>query len=257
MLDDATLIRKVRFPRQLVPLSVVATQLVTFAVMLAVLIVLCLVVILPETRDTVWLALPLARAAVALVGGLALAVASANVVFRDVEHLVAALLLPWFFLTPILYAFDADPPAHDRTSGSSTSCTGGTRSRRRSSALRDPLFLGGRRPGRRRSTSASPRSSLALGAYGLQAGRRPDRGRALTQSASRRRAPVRRRAQARARPACVPAARARSSERGAEQRRRRSRAGGEARAAQRGERLAAGRRSSRPPARSTAPPTAT
>ena len=34
LLDSAELIKKVRFPRQLVPLSVVATQLVTFAVML-------------------------------------------------------------------------------------------------------------------------------------------------------------------------------------------------------------------------------
>ena len=38
-----------------------------------------------------------------LTAGLALAVASANVVFRDVEHLIGALLLPWFFLTPILW----------------------------------------------------------------------------------------------------------------------------------------------------------
>ena len=30
-----------------------------------------------------------------------------------VEHLVAALLLPWFFLTPILYSFD-QIPAFDR-----------------------------------------------------------------------------------------------------------------------------------------------
>ena len=40
------------------------------------------------------------------VGGLALAIASANVIFRDVEHLVSAALLPWFFLTPVLWTFD-------------------------------------------------------------------------------------------------------------------------------------------------------
>ena len=33
----------------------------------------------------------------------------ANVVFRDVEHLLAALLLPWFFLTPILYSLEELP----------------------------------------------------------------------------------------------------------------------------------------------------
>jgi lipopolysaccharide transport system permease protein len=102
MLDNANLIRKTRFPRQLVPLSVVATHLVTFAVMLAVLLALN-VVFLPRVRATAWLALPLSLALIGLVGGLALALASANVVFRDVEHLVGALLLPWFFLTPILW----------------------------------------------------------------------------------------------------------------------------------------------------------
>jgi ABC-type polysaccharide/polyol phosphate export permease len=48
---------------------------------------------------------------VCLVAGVALAVASANAVFRDVEHVVSALLLPWFFLTPVLYSLDRVPGA--------------------------------------------------------------------------------------------------------------------------------------------------
>ena len=104
LLDSAELIRKVRFPRQLVAFSVVATQLVTFAVMLAILIVLSLVLV-PAGRSTVWLALPLAALFVGLVAGLSLLVACANVLFRDVEHILAAVLLPWFFLTPILWSF--------------------------------------------------------------------------------------------------------------------------------------------------------
>jgi ABC-type polysaccharide/polyol phosphate export permease len=114
MLDSADLIKKVRFPRQLVAFSVVATQLVTFAVMFAVLFVVNLV-LLPRTRDDIWLAIPLACLVVALVAGVALAVASLNVVFRDVEHLVSALLLPWFFLTPILYSFSQFSSHHTVT----------------------------------------------------------------------------------------------------------------------------------------------
>ena len=33
--------------------------------------------------------------------------ASLNVLFRDIEFIVAALLVPWFFLTPILYPLTA------------------------------------------------------------------------------------------------------------------------------------------------------
>ena len=112
MLDNANLIRKTRFPRQLVPLSVVATNLISFAVMLVVLLVVNFA-LLPRVRATEWLALPIALAIVAFTSGLALAIASLNVLFRDVEFLVAALLLPLFFLTPILYPL-SDPQIASR-----------------------------------------------------------------------------------------------------------------------------------------------
>jgi lipopolysaccharide transport system permease protein len=102
MLDNAALIRKTRFPRQLVAFSVVGTNLVTYTVMLVILLVLC-VAFLPGSRDTELLALPLAALFVCLVAGVTLAVSCVNVLFRDVEHLVAALLVPWFFLTPVLW----------------------------------------------------------------------------------------------------------------------------------------------------------
>jgi lipopolysaccharide transport system permease protein len=108
LLENANLIRKVHFPRQLVPLSMVATQLVGLAVMIVIVIVLSLVFI-PAARDTVWLSVPLAALIVCFVAGLALAVAALNAIYRDVEHIVAALLLPWFFLTPVLYSLEAIP----------------------------------------------------------------------------------------------------------------------------------------------------
>jgi ABC-type polysaccharide/polyol phosphate export permease len=101
----------VRFPRQLVAFSIVATQLVTFGVMLAILIGLSLATV-PEARGTVWLVLPLGALFALMVFGLGLLVASLNVLFRDVEHLLEAVLLPWFFLTPILYSFESIGAIH-------------------------------------------------------------------------------------------------------------------------------------------------
>jgi ABC-type polysaccharide/polyol phosphate export permease len=86
LVDAAELVKKVRFPRQLVAFSMVATQAVTFAVMEVILIVLSLVFV-SDARSTV-----------------SLVVACLNVVFRDVEHVLAAALLPWFFVTPILWS---------------------------------------------------------------------------------------------------------------------------------------------------------
>jgi lipopolysaccharide transport system permease protein len=102
MIDSAELIKKVRFPRQLVPFSMVATQAVTFAVMIVIVVVLSLVFV-PDARATVWVAIPLAVVFAALVAGLSLLVACLNVLFRDIEHVLTAALLPWFFLTPILW----------------------------------------------------------------------------------------------------------------------------------------------------------
>src|SRR3954451_10457779 len=104
LVDSAELIKKVRFPRQLVALSTIATQAVTFGVMMVILIALSLVFV-PEARSTVWLSIPLALLFAGLVAGLGLIVACLNVLYRDVEHLIAAALLPWFFLTPILWRF--------------------------------------------------------------------------------------------------------------------------------------------------------
>jgi ABC-type polysaccharide/polyol phosphate export permease len=102
MVDSAELIRKVRFPRQLVAFSMVATQAVTFALMMVILVVIS-VAFVPEARSTVWLAIPLAIVFAGLVAGLSLLVACLNVLFRDIEHVLTAALLPWFFLTPILW----------------------------------------------------------------------------------------------------------------------------------------------------------
>ncbi len=140
LLENANLIRKVRFPRQLVPLSMVATQLVGFAMMLAIVIGLSLVYV-PAARDTVWLALPLAVLVVALVAGVALAVASLNALYRDVEHLVSALLLPWFFLTPVLYSLDKLPGRETHPWLESVLHWGNFMTPA-ITALRDPLFFG-------------------------------------------------------------------------------------------------------------------
>lgn len=141
LLANANLIKKVRFPRQLVPLAVVGTHLVTLVVMVLVLVPINLA-LLPETRDTIWLVFPLGIALVALTSGLSLVVACANALFRDVEHLVTALLLPWFFLTPILYRFEDLPAAIERHGTLVSVIHWGNFMAPVVDAIRDPLYYG-------------------------------------------------------------------------------------------------------------------
>ena len=141
MLDNANLIRKTRFPRQLVPLSVVGAHLVSYVVMLAILLALNFAV-LPRVRATEWLAIPLAACLVAIVGGLSVTAASLNVLFRDVEFIVAALLLPWFFLTPILYPLSGVPGIAHRHHWIVQLLHYGNFLSPAIPAIRDPLFWG-------------------------------------------------------------------------------------------------------------------
>jgi lipopolysaccharide transport system permease protein len=103
-----TLVKQVRFPRHILPLAVVATNVVTLGAMLAVVIVVNLIFI-PETRTTFWAAIPLLVPLIALASGMAVVFGYLTVVYRDVEHLMTTIFLPWFFLTPIFYTLDQLP----------------------------------------------------------------------------------------------------------------------------------------------------
>jgi ABC-type polysaccharide/polyol phosphate export permease len=109
---NAPLVRKVRFPREAIPASVATVQLATFLVMLAV--VLPVALVLRGSLDPALALLPVIVVALfGLVLGLSLVVAVLHAHYRDVEPVLAAGLLPWFFLTPIFLPVDDMPGVAD------------------------------------------------------------------------------------------------------------------------------------------------
>jgi homopolymeric O-antigen transport system permease protein len=109
VLSNASLVTKVRFPRQVLPVSVVVTNLVHFGIQSS-LIVAALAFFGPAHSVLGWqlLWLPVILAInIGLVLGLGLLVSGANVVYRDVQYLVDSLLTVMFWLTPLVY--DAGP----------------------------------------------------------------------------------------------------------------------------------------------------
>jgi ABC-type polysaccharide/polyol phosphate export permease len=112
LLDQSALIRKVRFPREAIPASVVTVQFVTFVVILALLTPVALAI--RGSLSPALLLLPVVLAALyALALGGALIVSVMHAHFRDVAPILAAALLPWFFITPIFYAPDQTPGVAD------------------------------------------------------------------------------------------------------------------------------------------------
>lgn len=105
--SNAGLIKKVLFPAEALPLVVVLSHLVHFALALPVLLAALLVSALQgsTTLNALVLLAPVFMLVQTIfVAGIALVLASASVLFRDLRDLVANLLQLTFFLTPILYA---------------------------------------------------------------------------------------------------------------------------------------------------------
>jgi ABC-2 type transport system permease protein len=104
VIDNANLVKKVSFPREVLPLSAVGVALVDFVLQSAVFLLFILVsgygFHLPELAIY-----PLAFATL-LVFTLALSfwLAALNVRYRDIQHLLNIALLVWFWMTPIVYS---------------------------------------------------------------------------------------------------------------------------------------------------------
>ncbi|HTU99322.1 MAG TPA: ABC transporter permease [Luteitalea sp.] len=106
--DNGTLVRKVAFPRAVLPLAAVASALVQFALMYTVLVPTALV--MGGGISFAWAALlPVMALQAAFTAGLGLLLATAYVFVRDARHLLDVGLQVWFWLTPIVYAASLAP----------------------------------------------------------------------------------------------------------------------------------------------------
>jgi lipopolysaccharide transport system permease protein len=113
MEQNAPLVRKVKFPREAIPAATAVVQLATFLVMLALLAPVALAI--RGTFDVELLWLPLVVLLLfAFVLGLSMAVSVLHAHFRDVEPVIAAALLPWFFVTPIFLRVEDLPGVSSR-----------------------------------------------------------------------------------------------------------------------------------------------
>jgi len=108
IVSNAHLIKKVYFPREVLPVSIVLSNLVNFLIALPVFFVLALI---SGTSLSWWaLLLPITiLIQVALISGLAFFLAALNVFYRDVQHILGVIMLACFFLTPVFYPIHTVP----------------------------------------------------------------------------------------------------------------------------------------------------
>src|SRR5215207_8818556 len=100
--DNASLVKKLRFPSEILVLAVVLAALLHEAIAAGVFLVG-----LAWTGNLTWGGLPLLALAiplqVALTLGLGLLASAVHVFFRDTAQVLSMVLTAWFYLTPIVY----------------------------------------------------------------------------------------------------------------------------------------------------------
>ncbi len=102
LVASANLIKKVYFPRLVVPISSVISGAVDFVLAFVVLLGMMLYFSIVPTWNIVWLPLLLLLALVTSLG-VGLWLTAMNVQFRDVRYAVPFLVQAWMFATPIAY----------------------------------------------------------------------------------------------------------------------------------------------------------
>jgi lipopolysaccharide transport system permease protein len=102
LVSNSNLIKKIYFPRLLIPISSVVGGVIDFALAFLVLIVLLLVAGFFPTINIVWLPYFILLAIVTAMG-IGLWLSAMNVQFRDVNYIIPFIIQSWLYITPIAY----------------------------------------------------------------------------------------------------------------------------------------------------------
>ncbi|MCA9981678.1 MAG: ABC transporter permease [Anaerolineales bacterium] len=103
--NSSGIIKKVYFPRELLPLSAILSNLVNFGFTLIVLLVFLYGSGLGLTVHALWIPVIIVTQIIFTLG-LAMFLGAINVFYRDVLMILDVVMLAWFFLTPIMYPFE-------------------------------------------------------------------------------------------------------------------------------------------------------
>jgi ABC-type polysaccharide/polyol phosphate export permease len=102
---NAGLVKKVYFPREMLPVSALLSNLVNFLFAFVVLVVFLYIFDVGLTIHALWVPLILITQLIFTLG-LVLLLGSLTVFYRDVLMILEVVMLAWFFLTPVFYSLE-------------------------------------------------------------------------------------------------------------------------------------------------------
>ncbi|MCL6444268.1 MAG: ABC transporter permease [Alicyclobacillus sp.] len=111
VIRQASLVKKIYFPRQILPLAVVGGSVINFGLSLTIL--LPFIVLSGYRPNAMWLVIiPVVLLEAVLTAGFSMLLAAVTVFLRDLEHILGILLMALFYLTPVVYPMQMVPPVY-------------------------------------------------------------------------------------------------------------------------------------------------
>jgi lipopolysaccharide transport system permease protein len=104
LVGNANLLRKIYFPRFVLPLAGVLAALVDFLIAFTILVVMMVVYGYYPRWEAVFVLPAVLLLAVACALGVGLVFSAANVAYRDVQYVIPFVAQAWLFATPAVYA---------------------------------------------------------------------------------------------------------------------------------------------------------
>ena len=108
LVGSASLITKVYFPRSILVISTLLAKVVDFLFASIILIIYLIAFHIPVTINILWI-FPIFFIQQIFTLGLSLFFAAANLLYRDIQYLLALILTLWFYITPVVYPADIVP----------------------------------------------------------------------------------------------------------------------------------------------------
>ncbi len=108
IVNERSLIKKAKFPREVIPLSIILSNFVHLMIAFTLLIPIILI-----SETFTFMSFSLLFVAIimllAFTTGLSLLTCALNVRYRDISFFVQAILVIWFYITPVVYTINVIP----------------------------------------------------------------------------------------------------------------------------------------------------
>lgn len=108
IVGNADMVKKIYFPRVILPLSTTIMNIINYLYGMIIVLIALILTGIGIHISIVWFPIIL-FAQFLFTFGLTLIFSAINVLYRDVEHIIAIIVMAWFYATPILYTIDIIP----------------------------------------------------------------------------------------------------------------------------------------------------